>query len=104
MHLSSGSVPVLTASLASLWLVVQRGDRKFALLALAASGVWALLALGVVSLSIARFHLDVILPALLAVGGAGCWTRALTKSSITAATVATLIGALQIVHALRLLG
>ena len=95
------TVLILVALASSVVLVMQKGDRLFPLVALAAAGMEALLAFGLVSLSIASFRIDVILPALLLVAGIVCWSRSSAKGTTTASTLLTLIGAMQLVTSLR---
>jgi hypothetical protein len=103
MHFGFAHSLVVAALVASIWLVVQGGDRLFPTLAAVASGLEALIVFNIISLSSGKFRIDVILPALLLVAGGASWTKVSTKSTITAATVATLVGALQLLLALRVL-
>ena len=98
------TVLILVALASSVVLVMQKGDRLFPLMALVAAGMEALLAFGIVSLSIASFRIDVILPALLVLAGIVCWSRSSAKGTTTASTLITLIGAMQLLLALRFLG
>lgn len=99
MHFDLGTVLAITALLASFALM--KTDRLFALLALAAAALQTLMALGVMTLTLAKFRIDVILPALLVVSGAVCWSKVATKSAVTAATIVTLLGSLELLLALR---
>jgi uncharacterized membrane protein YqgA involved in biofilm formation len=101
MHFDMSTVLAAIALVASMFLI--QTDRLFPIIALVASGAQFLLALGLVTLSIAKFRIDVILPALLLVSGAFCWTKVSSKYLITAATTITLLGAIELVTALRLL-
>ena len=103
MHFGFGHSLVVAALVASIWLVLQGGDRLFPMIAAVAAALEALIAFDIISLSVAKFRVDVILPALLLVGAGVCWTRASTKPAITAATVATLVAAMQLLLALRVL-
>jgi hypothetical protein len=103
MHVSFGHALVVTAFVASLLMVFQRGDRLFPLIAVAAAGLEMLLTFGLMSLSLAKFRIDVVLPALIVLGGAVTWSRSESKGSVTSSTVATLAGALQLVFALHVL-
>ena len=104
MHFGLGHALVVTALIASVWLVFQGGNRLFPLIAVVAAGVEALIAFDIISLSVARFRIDVILPALLLVGAGVCWSRVSSKGAITAATAASLVGVLQLLIALRVFG
>ncbi len=103
MHFAFGHALVIAAFVASVWLVLEKGDRLFPVLAAVASGLEALIAFGIVSLSVASYRIDVILPALLFVAAAVCWTRSSNKPTVTAATAATLIGAIQLLQAVHVL-
>ena len=102
MHFNFGTVLVGTALAAAIYLLLMKSERMFPTIAVIASGVELLLAMGLMSLSLAKFRIDVILPALLVVSGAVCWSRSSEKGSITAATGLTLIGAIQLLLALRI--
>ena len=103
MHFGLAHSLVVTALVASIWLVVQGGDRLFPMLAAIASGLEALIAFGIISLSVTSFRIDVILSALLLVSAGVCWSKVSTKGTITAATAATLVGAIQLLGALHVL-
>lgn len=103
MHFGFGHSLVVAALVASIWLVLQGGDRLFPMIAAVAAALEALIVFGVISLSVAKFRVDVILPALLLVGAGVCWTRASAKPAVTAATVASLVAAMQLLLALRVL-
>lgn len=102
MHFNFGTVLVGTALAAAIYLLLNKSERMFPTIAVIASGVELLLVMGLMSLSLAKFRIDVILPALLVVSGAVCWSRSSEKGSITAATGLTLIGAIQLLLALRI--
>jgi len=103
MHISFGHALVVSALVASVVLLLHRDDRLFPALALVASGLQALMVFHVIELSSGKLRIDVILPALLAVAGGVCWAKDDTKPTITAATVATLVGALQLLLALSVM-
>lgn len=103
MHFNLGTVLVITTFCASIYLLLNKSDRMFPTLAVIASGIQLLLAFGLMSLTLAKFRIDVILPAVLLVAGAVCWTKVSTKGTITAATIVTLMGATQLLGALRIL-
>ena len=94
---------VVSALVASIVLIFHRDDRLFPVLALVASGLEALMVFGVLSLSSGKLRIDVILPALLVVAGGICWAKEEGKVCVTAATVATLVGALQLLFALSIM-
>jgi hypothetical protein len=101
MHVHTALVVVALAS--SIMLMLETSSRTVALVAVIASGVEALLVFGLMSLSLAKFRIDVILPALLAVSGAIAWARTSSKHAITAGTLVTAVGALQLLGALHVL-
>ena len=104
MHLHTGTALIVVALVSSIVLLLQKSERTISLVAVIASGVEALLAFGLMSLSLAKFRIDVILPALLVVAGVIAWARSSTKHAITAATLVSIVGALQLAGALHLLG
>jgi len=105
MHFDFATVLIAMLVISSVVLVLQPGDRVFAIAALVTSGVEALIAFRIISLSFGlssgKVRIDLILPVVLVVAGGVCWARAGTKATITAATVVTLLGALQLVRALH---
>ena len=104
MHFNLGTVLILTTFCASVYLLLNNSDRMFPTLAVLASGIQLLMAFGLMTLTLAKFRVDVILPAVLVVAGLVCWSRMSTKGTITAATIVTLMGATQLLGALRILG
>lgn len=102
MSISFGTVLIICALLASMTLASNRGDRIVPLVALVACAIQALIAFGILTLSIG-FRMDIILPAVLFVTGAICWSRSTSKSGTTAGTLLTAIGALELAMSLRLL-
>ena len=103
MHFSLGHALVITALVASIYLVFNRGDRLFPVIALVASGLMAAIIWNFISLSSGKFRVDVILPAVLLVSGVVCWTRMSGKAEVTAATAAALAGAVMLAEALHAL-
>jgi hypothetical protein len=101
MHFDFGTVLVLTTVLASFVLLFQGSERTFPTIAVIASGLQALMIFGVLTLTLTKFRVDVILPALLVIAGAVCWARTSTKGGITAATVVAFSGAAQLFLVLR---
>jgi hypothetical protein len=99
MHFDLGTVLAITTLLAAL--VLMKTDRIFALLALAAAAIQTLMALGIMTMTLAKLRIDVILPALLTLSGAVCWSKVATKAAVTAATIVTLLGSLELLLALR---
>ncbi len=103
MHFNLATVLIITTVCCSIYLLLNKSDRMFPTLAVIASGVELLLAFGVMSLTLAKFRIDVILPAVLLVAGVACWTKESSKGTITASTVVALMGATQLLGALRIL-
>jgi hypothetical protein len=97
--LTLAKLTVLTAVVASVILFARRRE-PFAIAALAASAVEALLAFGVIKLHIAGLNLGLVLGAVLAVGAIGAWLRTSDKTAVTAASIAGLLGTLQVLGAL----
>jgi hypothetical protein len=102
MHFNFANILVIATLLSSIYLLLQKSDRMFPTVAVIASGVQALLAFGLMSLTLAKFRVDVILPALLTLAGAICWGKSSSKGATTAATIVTLVGAMELLLALRL--
>lgn len=103
MHFSFAHSLVVAALIASIVLLMHRDDKLFPVLALVASGLEALQVFNVVSLSSGRFRIELVLGGLLAVAGVVCWMRSDGKPSITAATVASLVGILQVLIGLNVM-
>jgi hypothetical protein len=103
MHIATPTALIVTAFVASLVLVMQRGDRLAPGVAVIASGLQALIVLGIVSISVARFRIDLILASLLFAAAAICWSRSSTKSAVTASTIAAAVGLLQVLDAIGFL-
>ena len=94
---------VIVALVSSIVLMLETSSRTVALVAVIASGIEALLVFGLMSLSVAKFRIDVVLPALLAISGAIAWARTSSKHAVTAGTLVTAVGALQLLGALHIL-
>ena len=103
MHIHMSTALIVVAFASSILLLLQ-SERTVSLVAVFASGIETLLAFGLMSLSLARFRVDVVLPALLAIAGVVAWARSSTKHVITAATLVACVGTLQLLEALRILG
>ena len=104
MHASLGTVLIVIAVVAALGLVLEHRDRAVAVVALLAAGVEALIAFGVMSVSVRGLSLGLVLAGILAVCGAICWARSGGKTAVTAATLVTTVGALQVLFSLRAIG
>lgn len=94
---------VVCALIASVTLVLPSGDRLVPAIALVVCAIAALSAFGVIQLSSPKLRINVILPAVLVLTGAVCWSRASAKSAVTASTVITFVGVIQLILALHVL-
>lgn len=103
VHMNVATALVLVGLVSSIVLLLQKEERTIPVIAVLASGIEALLAFGLMSLSLAKFRVDVVLPAVLAVAGVIAWTRASTKHTITASALIAAVGAVQLLGALRLM-
>ena len=103
MTIDFGTALVVCALIASVVLVLQGGARLVPLIALVACAIEALIVFRMIQLSSARFRIDAILPAVLVVTGGIGWSRAASKSAITAATVIALVGLIRLLHAVHVL-
>jgi hypothetical protein len=101
MHFNLNSALIATALAASIYLLFSKSDRLFPTIATVATGIELLLVMGVLSLSLAKYRIDVVLPALIILSGAVCWFRSTEKGAVTAATGLTLIGMIQVMLAIR---
>lgn len=86
----------------SLVLVAQYRPVIFPVIALVASLFEALTAFHLVHVSVARVPLSLVFGAALLVAGLVVYFRASAKSTVTAATLVTIVGALQTLAALHL--
>ena len=103
MHFNMPTVMVITTFCAALYLLMNKSVRMWPMLAVIASGVQLLMVFGLMSLTLAKFRIDVIIPALLVVAGVICWMKVSAKGTITAATLIMLIAAVELLGALRIL-
>lgn len=97
------NVLIVCALVGSVLVVMQSGDRVFPMIAVVAAGLQALIAFDILELSLRKYRIDVILPALLVVSAAICWSRASAKIATTAATVVLFVGAIQLLSAIDML-
>lgn len=101
MTIDFGTALVVLALVASLVLTFAGGARMVPAIALVVCVIEALIAFGLIKISSPKLRIDVILPALLAIVGGVCWSRATAKAAVSAATTVTLIGLIQLVRALH---
>ena len=101
MTLDFHTALAVLALIAAVILVLQGGERLIPLIALVACALEALAAFQLLHLSSPTIRIDAILPAVFAVTGGIAWARSSSKPGITAATVITLVGVIQLLFALR---
>ena len=94
---------ILLVAFVAVFLVMNRGDKVFPIVACVACALEALILFHWLELSSGKFRIDVILPALILIAGGVCWTRANDKAVTTASTLVTIIGAIQLLTALHVL-
>ena len=102
MHVHFGTALVVTALISAIVLLLNKTDRIFPLVALVAAGIEALIVFDVISLSSGKFRIDVILPAALVIATGASWSKAASKSVVTAATTGFIVGVTQLMFALHL--
>ena len=90
----------VAAFVAALLLTLAPAQRLLAAIALIARGVEVAMSFGLLHLSVARVPLRLVLGLCLAVPGVILWVRVSSKSSVSAATVVSLVGLLQVVESL----
>lgn len=89
------------AVVCSVVLLLQHRARMFPVIALVASGLELLMAFGVLHFSLGGVSTLLVLGVALVVGGVGVYLKANGKPVVSAATIVSLIGLLQIAHALN---
>lgn len=91
----------LAALIASAYLLMGRAARLPAIFATAAAGLEVLMAYGVVHLSVSRFPISLVLGLVLLVAGVLAYLRVSAKGAVSAATIAVLVGAVQVLRGLK---
>jgi hypothetical protein len=86
----------------SIFLLLQHKARLFPGIALAASALELLMALGFLHLNLGSIPLVLILGVAIAVAGVAIWMKTSSKPIVSTTTVLTLIGGLQVASALHL--
>ena len=104
MHIELGTLMIVSALISALVLALHRGERVVPLVAVIAAAIAAAIHFGVISLSLAKFRIDVIIPAIFVITGGVCWGRSTSKGTTTAATVLFAVGTMMLLGALRLIG
>jgi hypothetical protein len=100
------STALITSALVGSIILAMRseGGRLVPAIALVVAAIAALITYKVIQLSVAKFRIDVVFPAILTVAGGICWSRSSSKSAITAASVVTIAGLILLLSALKVLG
>lgn len=91
----------IAALACAVLLAVQLQSRVFAIIAAFVAGIEVLIAFGILRLSISGIPLGLVLAIALAVAGVLTWAKTQGKLHVSAATVILVVGALQVVTALR---
>ncbi len=97
------NVFALAALIASAVLLLGSAARIPAIFATAASGLEVLMAYGLVHLSVSRFPISLVLGVILLVAGVLAYLRVSAKGAISAATIAVLVGVVQVLRGFRAL-
>ncbi|MGA9523485.1 MAG: hypothetical protein WBV82_18625 [Myxococcaceae bacterium] len=91
----------IAALACAVFLAVQVQSRLFPVVASAVAAIEVLMALGIVRLAVSGIPLGLVLAIALAVAGALCWVKAQPKLHVSAATIILIVGALQVLTAIR---
>lgn len=103
MHVETHTALVVTALVASIVLAMPKGDRLYPAIALLGALIETLIVFHAITISVRWLRMDLLLGGMLLVGGGITWARTSGKTGIAAATVVTMIGALQVFSALDVL-
>src|SRR5438105_2292402 len=82
MHVTTANATIVVALTSSVVLILREERKLFPGLALLAAGVEAVMAFGIMQISLKGFSLALALAVLLAIGGAVAWARAREKISV----------------------
>ena len=96
-----GNALALAALAASAFLLLGSAARVPAVFATLAAGLEVLMAYGLLHLSSSRFPISLILGAVLLVAGVLAYLRVHAKAAISAATIAVLVGIIQVLRGFR---
>jgi hypothetical protein len=88
---------------ASVLLLLSASARVPAIVAVIASGLEVLIAFGLVRIGVAGLPLGLVLGAALLISAVVIYLRVAAKASVSAATVAGVVGLIQVVQGLRTL-
>jgi hypothetical protein len=103
MNFNMTTVLVILTLCSAIYLLMNYGDRMVPTIAVIAAGIWTAVVFGVMSLTLAKFRIDVIIPAVLVVCGVICWMRTSTKGTTTASTLITFIAGMTLLARLNIL-
>lgn len=92
---------VLAALISSVYLLVASSARMPAIFATVASALEALITFGKMHLSVSGFPIGLLLGLVLLVAAALAYLRVSSKWAISAATIAVLVGLIQVLHGLN---
>ncbi len=98
---SLGNALALAALIASIYLLLSSAARVPAIFATAAAGLEVLMAYGVVHLAVSGHSISLILGAVLLVAGVIAYLRVSARGAVSAATIAVLVGAVQVLRGLK---
>jgi len=101
--MSLSDVLSIAACAASLVLLFDAAARGPGAAAAVAAGLQALIVFHVIQVRAGGFPLPLVLGGAVAVAAAAAWVRTSAKPGVTAATAATLAGALEVLHGLKVL-
>jgi hypothetical protein len=94
---------IVCALVGSVLVLMHQGERLFPMIAVVVAVLQALIAFDILELSLRKYRIDVILPALLVLSSAICWSRTTAKTATTAATVVLFVGSIQLLSAIDML-
>lgn len=89
---------VIAALAGAVVLVGQAPARLFAVIALVAAAIEALFLFGILSIAVKGISVPLLLALALVVAGIACWLRVGTRTAVTAATVVSFVGVIQLLH------
>jgi hypothetical protein len=98
--MSIGTVLVLVALAASILLVLQSQSRLFPVIAVVASGIEALFVFKLITVRVKGLDIWLVLGIAMVVAGTLCWLKSSGRNEVTAATVVTFVGAIQVLQVL----
>jgi hypothetical protein len=94
-------LPILAAVACSVLLVAKSAARLFPIIALVGSALELLRAMAILNLKVPMIGAALLFAALIVIGGAGSWTKAASKPTVTAASAVVVLGLLQALPLLR---